>query len=661
MPLSNRCRRLSVAPVAHLERQGRGSLDSGSSAGRIQNSFLEGSRFIQGTHPFSGLLSQLHPGQGLGTGSSVSAPEGSYRTGSSSFSRFLQPAFCDVEGLRVVATHHRPLSLEPHGVENTIQDGDSSVHPSVCPQGGLDGLHRPPGCVSADSSPSGILEVSSVRSIREGLPIQDSLFWSRHDSTSLHAGHGSGFGNPSQSWHSAPPLSGRLADSGVLSREGSPVFEDSSSALHFSGDRRQLGEISACSDSNYLLSGSSPGFHRFPGFSRPETDRQATLNWRRISVLRGSASKILARVAGSAVLFNSAHSGRMTEDAVVPVSPQSPLGSGGSRRDSSVVSGGPPGPALVASPRASRTRNLTRTGIPSARLMGRRLRCRLGGAPRRPGRFWPLVSLRIAKLHQPSGAPADFLCSSAFSSSSPQHRGGGVFGQYHSSSIPMTSRWNQVCDSKPDGAGPSVLGGGEFYHASASVHHGAQQCVGRRTFSPTSNLGLRMDSQIIGLQSTPLEVASNNRPVCNISESPLYTIFFSLPRSQFHRDGCPSPTVGWVAGVCLSALCSNSGSFEEAPLVLSGPADDHSSLLAPEAVVPRTSGVGGGRSGGSASGSRPVEPASYPSSASGSVKASSSCLETIQRFVKSCGFSRHVAKQTALARRPSSRAGYQAK
>ena len=170
-----------------------------------------------------------------------------------------------------MATHHRPLSLEPHGVENTIQDGDSSVHLSVCPQRGLDGLPRPPGYVSTDSSPSGIPEVSSVRSIQEGLPIQDSLFWSRHGSLSLHAGHGSGFGNPSQSWHSAPLLS---------------------------GDRRQLGEISACSDSNYLLSGGSSGFHHFPGFSRPETDRQATLNWRRISVLRGSACKILARVAG---------------------------------------------------------------------------------------------------------------------------------------------------------------------------------------------------------------------------------------------------------------------------------------------------------------------------------------------------------------------------
>ena len=119
--------------------------------------------------------------------------------------------------------------------------------------------------------------------------------------------------------------------------------------------------------------------------------------------------------------------------------------------------------------------------------------------------------------------------------------------------------------------------------------------------------------------------------------------------------------MGWMAGVCLSALCSNSSGFEEAPLVLWGPADDHSSLLAPEAVVSGAPGVSGGWSSGSASGSRSVEPATYPSSTSGSIKASSSCLETIQQFVKSCGISRHVAKQTALARRPSSRAGYQAK
>ena len=157
------------------------------------------------------------------------------------------------------------------------------------------------------------------------------------------------------------------------------------------------------------------------------------------------------------------------------------------------------------------------------------------------------------------------------------------------------------------------------------------------------------------------EMAGGNRSFRNLSKSPLFTIFFSIPRSQFHRDRCSSPTVGWVAGLCLSAICSNSCDSEEAPLVLWGAANDHSSLLAPEAVVSGASGVSGGQSSGSTSGQGSVEPASCTSATSGSVKASSSCLETIQRFVRSCGFSRHVAKQTALARRPSSRVGYQAK
>ena len=117
----------------------------------------------------------------------------------------------------------------------------------------------------------------------------------------------------------------------------------------------------------------------------------------------------------------------------------------------------------------------------------------------------------------------------------------------------------------------------------------------------------------------------------------------------------------WVAGVCLSSLCADSSGAKEAPLVLWGADDDHSSLLAPEAMVSGALGVGGGRSSGSASGQGSVEPASLSSAASGSVKASSSCLETIQRFVKSCGFSSHVAKQAALARKPLSRVGYQAK
>ena len=165
MPLSNRYRQLSVTPMAHLERRGRRSLGGGSPSRRIQHSFPEGSHFIQGTHPLFGLLSQVHPGQSLSAGGGVSAPEGSHRTGSTSFAGLLQPVICCDEGLGVVATSNRSFSPEPQSVENTSQDGDSPVHSVISPQGGLDGLHRSQRCISSGSNTSGIQEVSEVHGV----------------------------------------------------------------------------------------------------------------------------------------------------------------------------------------------------------------------------------------------------------------------------------------------------------------------------------------------------------------------------------------------------------------------------------------------------------------------------------------------------------------
>ena len=56
-----------------------------------------------------------------------------------------------------------------------------------------------------------------------------------------------------------------------------------------------------------------------------------------------------------------------------------------------------------------------------------------------------------------------------------------------------------------------------------------------------------------------------------------------------------------------------------------------------------TSGSGSRRFGGSASGQGSVEPASVAVTTSRSVRASSSYLVTIQRFISSRGISRHVA------------------
>ena len=167
-----------------------------------------------------------------------------------------------------------------------------------------------------------------------------------------------------------------------------------------------------------------------------------------------------------------------------------------------------------------------------------------------------------------------------------------------------------------------------------------------------------MDSEA-GLSGSVQEVAGIDRPIRNITKSPMFDIFFSLPRSQ--RSGCSSLELEWVAGICLSFLVPHSSGSEEAPVVLWGPADHHSSLLAPEAVVSRSSRSGGRRSGRSSAVQGSSASAPLPSVSSGGVQAVPSCLETIKQFTRAGGFSKHVAQQVSLARRPSSRAGYQSK
>ena len=156
-------------------------------------------------------------------------------------------------------------------------------------------------------------------------------------------------------------------------------------------------------------------------------------------------------------------------------------------------------------------------------------------------------------------------------------------------------------------------------------------------------------------------MAGFHRSLRHVSKSPMLSIFFSVPRSERSGHRCSAPELEWVAGVCLSSLVSHSCGTEEAPVTLWSLPDHHRSVLASETVVSGASGSSGGRSSPSSFVSRPSATAALLSSSSGGVRAVSSCMETIQRFARSQGFSSHVARQASLVRRSSSRAGYQAK
>ena len=237
---------------------------------------------------------------------------------------------------------------------------------------------------------------------------------------------------------------------------------------------------------------------------------------------------------------------------------------------------------------------------------------------------------------------------------------GGLRRQFDSRVVSEEPGRDSLFFSELHRAEDSPLGGGSVCSDFLTVHYGETQCSSGHSFSPKPDLGLRVDAEAGGLRGSVQEMAGFDRPVCNISKSQMFNIFLSLPRSQCSGDGCASSKLEWVAGVCLSSLVTHSGGFEEAPVVLWGPADHHSSVLASEAVVSGSNRSGGRRSGSSSTIQRPAS-ASLPSFSSGSVQAVSSCLETIKRFTRAGGFSKRVAQQVSLARRPSSRAGYQSK
>ena len=186
MSQSNRNRRLSVTPLAGVERRGRGTLGSGGLAVGIPDSLPLDSHLIQGSHPFAGVCSQFHQGQGSGGGGSGSAEQGCHRVGSASISRLLQPVIRSYESFRGVETGHRPFHPELEDSADIFQDGDTAIRSSLSSSGGLDGVSGLERCVLAGANAPGFTQVSQVHGGGEGVPVQGTLFRPFHGSASFY-------------------------------------------------------------------------------------------------------------------------------------------------------------------------------------------------------------------------------------------------------------------------------------------------------------------------------------------------------------------------------------------------------------------------------------------------------------------------------------------
>ena len=382
-------------------------------------------------------------------------------------------------------THHR--SLDPQSVRGCVAllHGDHPVCPSFCSSGRLDGLHRPQGSLPAGPCPSGLSSLPSVCVTGQCVPVFCPLLWPLHSSAGLLTGHDSCFrhspflGYP----HAAVPR--RLARPVVLSRISPSRPSGGPRSLPRAGDCCEPGEVPPRTFSGSPVSRGGDRLPVFQGFSIAGSHRQATVNSRRISVLRRSSSQYLALASRHALLPLPSCSGRTTSCEISPALSPQVLGSRGSVDQDSLVSGLPQGSSVVARPSPSVSRGVSGAGLSRSRLLVRRLGRGLWSSPEFSHCFRPLGSRSGLSVYQRSRASSH----QGGSPTLPVFSGGEecvrLLRQQHGGEVSPQGGGHQVSISQHSDPGDSALGGVPLDPSVTPVRPGVPECSGGLSLSPS--------------------------------------------------------------------------------------------------------------------------------------------------------------------------------
>ena len=233
--------------------------------------------------------------------------------------------------------------------------------------------------------------------------------------------------------------------------------------------------------------------------------------------------------------------------------------------------------------------------------------------------------------------------------------------QHDCGGVSEEARRDLVSGSERGSPAHSALGGAVEHHPDASVCSREEQCGGGRPVSPQSGSRLVVDAPSGCVQLAPPALAGDNRSVCVLIQSPLFCLFCSCVGSHGCGYGCHAPVMGFATGICLPSLCHDQSGPGEGEVLSGSGADTHCSSLAPASVVPVAAGAADSVPSFSSISLGSSASATCQKIPSEPIHASSSCVETLRRFMGASGFSRSVARRLGQARRQSSVANYQSK
>ena len=293
-------------------------------------------------------------------------------------------------------------------------------------------------------------------------------------------------------------------------------------------------------------------------------------------------------------------------------------------------------------------------------LLGR-FGCRLGSPSRRAPRLGPLASPSEGSLHQHERASSSSARPAGLRTSDHGHVGSAFLRQHHHSSLSSSFGRDVFVHSELHGQRGSPLGGESPHSSPPPVHHGVVQRQRGRLKSPQSGDRVRMDPSPGGSRSAGPQVASDDRSLCDLPDSEAPSLLLSSLRSAGGRDGCPSPALGRSPSLRLSSDRHHKESASQTEVIEELRVDSHSSVLASEGLVPRSSGTIIRRSHHTVRSKRSSKTAPLPPVPPKSAYASADCMATLKRFAIQAGFSPAVAGQLIFSRRLSTRLNYQAR
>ena len=167
-----------------------------------------------------------------------------------------------------------------------------------------------------------------------------------------------------------------------------------------------------------------------------------------------------------------------------------------------------------------------------------------------------------------------------------------------------------------------------------------------------------MDPSPGSSRSAGPQMASGDQSLRDLTDSKASSVLLSSLRSAGSGDGCPSPILGRSPSLRLSYDRHHKESASQTEVLEELRVDSHSSVLASEGLVPRSSGTIIRRSRHAVRSKRSSKTAPLPPVPPKSPYASADCMATIKRFAIQAGFSPAVAGQLIFSRRLSTRLNY---